>query len=117
MEHTGALRRFNAIFFLNFCKNISPQVDRTGKVVRNAWEDCQSSCPTECVRWVDVSDGDIPAQAFKNYGQPEYVVRARHEGGIYPGTFLAPLGEVDIPWRDQVISKSKYQELTLYYNS
>jgi len=85
------------------------KVDRTGKVVRNAWEDCQSSCPTECVRWVDASDGDIPAQAFKNYGQPEYVVRARHEGGIYPGTFLTELGEVDIPWRDQVISKSKYQ--------
>jgi len=85
------------------------KVDRTGKVVRNAWEDCQSSCPTECVRWVDASDGDIPAQAFKNYGQPEYVVRARLGLGIYPGTFLAELGEVDIPWRDQVISKSKYQ--------
>ena len=115
MEHTGALRRFDAqLFSLNFCTNISPQVDRSGTVVRNAWEDCQYSCPTECVRWVDASDGDIPAQAFKNRGQPEYVVRARHEGGIYPGTFLAPLGEVDIPWRDQVISKSKYQELKLY---
>ena len=43
----------------------------------------------------------------------EYVVRAPHEGGIYPGTFLPQLGEVDIPWRGQTISKSKYQVLLI----
>merc|ERR1712183_37471 len=89
------------------------KVDRTGKAVRNAYEDCQTSCPSECVRWVEASDGDIPAGAYKAYkaGLPEYVVRAQHEGGIYPGTFLSELGELDIPWRGQTISKSKYQVL------
>jgi len=86
------------------------KVDGTGKVVRNAWEDCQSDCPRECVRWVEASDGDIPPGAY-NAGLPEYVVRAQHDGGIYPGTFLPQLGEVDIPWRGQIISKSKYQVL------
>ena len=98
-----------------FCKNLSLQVDRTGQVVRNAWAECQSNCPRECVRWEEASDGDIPPQAYRvnQYTRelPQYVVRAQHEGGIYPGTFLPQLGELDIPWRGQVISKSKYQVL------
>ena len=81
-------------------------------MLRNAWEDCQSDCPRECVRWVEASDGDIPPEAYKA-GLPEYVVRAQHDGGIYPGTFLPQLGEVDIPWRGQIISKSKYQVLLI----
>merc|ERR1719510_692585 len=84
------------------------KVDRTGKAVRNAWEYCQSDCPSECLRWVDASDGDIPPGALP---LPQPVVRAQHDGGIYPGTFLPEVGEVDIPWRGQTISKSKYQVL------
>merc|ERR1712183_199361 len=85
------------------------KVDRTGKAVRNAWEDCQSDCPRECVRWPEDNDGDIQPGEYKP-GLPEYVVRTQHDGGIYSGTFLPQLGEVDIPWRGQTISKSKYQE-------
>ena len=105
-------------FYFFFCKNICLQVDRTGKVVRNAWGDCQANCASECASWVEARDGEIPPQAFgagvtgiqgraKLGG--EIVARARHEGGIYPGTFLSDLGEVDIPWRERAISKSQYQ--------
>ena len=80
----------------------------------NAWGDCQSDCPSECTRWVEASDGDIPPGAYQA-GLPEYVVRAQHEGGLYPGTFLPQLGELDIPWRGQTISKSQYQVLLIRY--
>ena len=107
--------KVNKCLFYVFCRNISLQVDGTGQVVRNAWADCRSSCARECVRWVAASDGDIPPQAYRvnQYTRelPQYVVRAQHEGGIYPGTFLPQLGEVDIPWRGQVITKSNYQVL------
>ena len=105
------------MFFSIFCKNIPPQVDSRGKVVRNNWGDCQPQCASECVRWEEASNGEVPPQAYTGgqggiqgrAGLAEYVVRAQHEGGIYPGTFLAGLGGVDIPWRDQAISKTHYQ--------
>ena len=115
MRYTGS--KNNCLYSFFFCKNLSLQVDGTGQVVRNARADCQSNCASECVRWVEASDGDIPPQAYripenKNKKElPQYVVRAQHEGGIYPGTFLPQLGELDIPWKGQVISKSKYQVL------
>ena len=38
-----------------------------------------------------------------------YLVRAEHDGGMYPGTFLPEEGVVDIPVEGEVISKSEYQ--------
>ena len=101
------------LVLFKFCKNISLQVDRTGKAVRNAWEDCQSDCPRECVRWLEVMETSHQGHGSYKAGLPEYVVRTQHDGGIYSGTFLPQLGEVDIPWRGQTISKSKYQVLLI----
>ena len=78
---------------------------------------------TELLEWVDASNGQIPRGAVKVafpdwYDKKEemYLARAEHDGGIYPGTFLATEGVVDIPVRGKVISKSEYQvcHLVLY---
>ena len=86
-------------------------------MVNNAWEDCQSNCPSE-FSWVDASNGQIPRGAEKvaffdgdTFYEPPamYLARAEHDGGIYPGTFLPEEGVVDITVGGEVISKSEYQ--------
>ena len=64
------------------------------------------------LEWVNASNGQIPRAAEKmgsSFGEGIFLARAEHDGGIYPGTFLATEGVVDIPVRGEVISKSEYQ--------
>ena len=70
--------------------------------------------------WVAASDGQIPpgAEDFV-FGDGSgksmlYMVRAEHDGGMYPGIFLPEEGVVDIPVGGEVISKSEY-EVTRFY--
>ena len=72
--------------------------------------------------WVAASDGQIPpgAEDFDfdgRHGRGKsmlYMVRAEHDGGMYPGIFLPEEGVVDIPVGGEVISKSEY-EVTRFY--
>ena len=66
------------------------------------------------VEWVNASNGQIPRGAEKKGDGDEgstYLVRAEHDGGMYPGTFLPEEGMVDITVGGKVISKSEYQVL------
>ena len=66
------------------------------------------------LEWVNASNGQIPRGALMVFDSEKphiwmYVVRAEHDGGIYPGTFLPEEGAVDITVGGEVISKSEYQ--------
>jgi len=80
----------------------------------NDWiETAVTVTPESLLYWVDASNGQIPRGAQKwresEYDPGLYLVRAEHDGGFYPGTFLPEEGAVDIAVRGEVISKSKYQ--------
>merc|ERR1712232_951300 len=65
------------------------------------------------ITWVDDKDGGIPdgvEELVSQFGYSRhYLVRAEHNGGFYPGTFMPNEGAGDIVVGGEVVAKSDYQ--------
>ena len=73
------------------------------------------SCESECIAWVNVSNGELPSRAWIAWpGSREeetilYVGRAEHQGGMFPGTLIPHKGVAHIAWGGHTIEKNNYQ--------
>lgn len=61
--------------------------------------------------WVSASGGEIPSGAVQGGtdGEPLYVGRARHEGGLIPGKVKPTHGVCYIPWGGEEHGKNDYE--------
>lgn len=67
--------------------------------------------------WVDASGGQVPPGAVQGgqdvSGEPLFVIRASHEGGMIPGKLVPSHGCAYIPWGGKENAKPQYQVLIL----
>jgi len=73
--------------------------------------------PDPDITWVNAPrNGQIPRGRGAVKIDGDYLVRAGHDGGFYPGTYLPEEGAVDIAVGGEVLSKSQFQYAVANYD-